>query len=280
MSDGGEFDATAFKAFRRREWDDVATALPSLSETTIFAITAGGAEALLDAVATRPGMRLLDVACGPGLWTQAALRRQLSVVGLDLAPAMIEEASRANPGTEFRVGDAENLEFPDETFDAVTCNFGVQMLGDPERGMREARRVLRVGGRYAFTGWCSMQRSDFFRIVRETIARHGDPSIKLPAGPRDFAYGTVEECERGLRESGFVDVAARELALEAELDEPEQVLDILSTVGKSRALIRLQPPARRDRIEAEIIDAVRGFGRDGRYRLAMPTVLAHGTRGV
>ncbi|HET7500967.1 MAG TPA: methyltransferase domain-containing protein [Kofleriaceae bacterium] len=277
---GPEFDATAFKAFRQREWEDVAKDLPALSDTTIFEVTARGAEQLLDAVQAGPGVRLLDVACGPGLWASAAVRRGGSLVGLDLAPAMVEQARKANPGVEFRVGDAEQLAFADHSFDAVTCNFGIQMLGDPERAMREALRVLRPGGRYAFTTWCPVERSDFFRMVREAIARHGDPTLRLPAGPRDFAYGTVEDCERGLREAGFVDAAACELALEAEFLEPTRVLDILATVGKSRALLRLQTPERRTRIESAIVDAVRAFQHDGHYRLAMPTVLARATRGA
>jgi SAM-dependent methyltransferase len=220
------------------------------------------------------------VACGPGLWAALALGRGASLVGIDLAPVMVEEARRANPGIEFLVGDAEQLELEDRSFDAVTCHFGIQMLGEPERGLREALRVLRPGGHYAFTAWCAIERSDFFRNVRGAIAQHGDPAIKLPAGPRDFAYGTVEECERGLREAGFVDVAARELVLYTDFAEPERVLDILSTVGKSRSLLRLQPPEHRSRIEAAIVEAMRALERDGRYRLAMPAVLARGTRGA
>lgn len=280
MPGGPDFDAAAFKAFRQREWDDVASEIPGLSDTTMFAVAAGAAEALLDAVHAGPGVQILDVACGPGPWTAAALRRGAALVGVDLAPAMVEAARRANPGVEFHVGDAEQLAFPDGAFDAVTCHFGIQMLPQPERALREARRVLRPGGHYAFTAWCSLERSDFFRIVREAIARHGEPGLRLPAGPRDFAYGAVDECERGLREAGFADVAARELVLQTDFAEPARVLDILSTVGKSRALLRLQPPERRRRIEAAIVEAVRAFERDGRYRLAMPMVLARGTRGA
>lgn len=278
MPDGADFDVAAFKAFRQREWDDVARNLPERRDATMFAVAAGCAEELLDAVRAGPGVRILDVACGVGAWTAAALRRGASLVGIDLSPAIVEEARRANPGAEFRVGDAEHLDFADASFDAVTCHFGILMLPDPERALREAHRVLRPGGHYALTSWCAIERSDFFRTVRQAIACHGDPSIKLPAGPRDFAYDTVEECERGLRGAGFVDVSARELVLSPELDEPERVLDLLSTVGKSRTLLRLQPPELRQRIEAAIVEAVQAFERGGRYRLCLPLVLARGTR--
>jgi len=280
MPDRPEFDTAAFKAFRQREWDDVAADPAARRDTTLFSVAAGGAEALLDAVRAGPGVRILDVACGPGLWTAAALRRGASLVGVDLSPGMVEEARRVNPGGEFLVGDAERLELGDRSFDAVTCHFGIQMLGEPERGLREALRVLRPGGHYAFTAWCAVERSDFFRIVRGAIARHGDPALKLPDGPRQFEYGTAAECERGLREAGFVEVSARELLLRTDFAEPERVLDILSTVGRSRSLLRLQPPEVRRRIEAEIVDATRALERDGRYRLAMPAVLARGTRGA
>jgi SAM-dependent methyltransferase len=68
-----------------------------------------------------PDERLLDVGCGDGFWTALFAEAGLAATGVDFSPAGIEAARRTNPGVEFVVGDAENLPFPDESFDVVFC---------------------------------------------------------------------------------------------------------------------------------------------------------------
>nr|WP_246530129.1 methyltransferase domain-containing protein [Paraburkholderia podalyriae] len=72
---------------------------------------------MLDALAIRPGMRFLDVASGPGYLAAAATRRGGDSAGIDFSVAMVAQAKRVFPGPEFRVGDAENLPFSDESFE-------------------------------------------------------------------------------------------------------------------------------------------------------------------
>ena len=69
-------------------------------------------------------MRLLDVCCGPGYGAGQAAERGLDAVGIDLSLAMISEPRQRFPSAEFRVGDAEQLQFDDGSFDAVVCPFG------------------------------------------------------------------------------------------------------------------------------------------------------------
>jgi demethylmenaquinone methyltransferase/2-methoxy-6-polyprenyl-1,4-benzoquinol methylase len=93
----------------------------------------------------RAGGSALDVACGSGKLT-AELARLASggrVVGLDFSPQMLEVARRAYPKIEFIEGDALNLPFDDDSFDAATIAFGLRNLADPVRGLREMTRVAR-----------------------------------------------------------------------------------------------------------------------------------------
>ena len=68
---------------------------------------------------------------------------------------MIDIAKNHYPEATFTVGDATQLEYDDNLFDAVACSFGILHVDDPDKMIAEAYRVLRSGGRYAFTTWCT-----------------------------------------------------------------------------------------------------------------------------
>ena len=78
----------------------------------------------LGVVAVRRGVRLLDVASGPGYLAAAAAQRGADVVGVDFADSMVDQARRIYPALTFRIGSAEDLPFPDDDFDAVGISFG------------------------------------------------------------------------------------------------------------------------------------------------------------
>jgi len=139
----------AFHDFEQAGWERAAR----FYVDSFGPLTVQAAPALLDAVHAGSGTRFLDVACGPGFVAAAAAGRGADVTGLDFASAMIDEASRRHPGVAFRQGDAEELSFEDDRFDAITMNFGMLHLARPDAAIAEARRVLRRGGRYAFTVW-------------------------------------------------------------------------------------------------------------------------------
>lgn len=77
---------------------------------------------------------------------------------------MVDEARRRNPGVEFRVADAHSLPFEDGSFDVVLSNLTVHHLGDPDKFLAEAFRVLRPGGRLAFTVWADLSKLEAFGL--------------------------------------------------------------------------------------------------------------------
>jgi SAM-dependent methyltransferase len=114
-------------------------------------------ELLCEAVDLRAGQRVLDVACGSGNAALAAARRFCPVVGVDYVPALLERArQRAKAeGLEatFQEGDAEELPFPDASFDVVLSACGAMFAPDQERTAAELLRVCRPGGRIGMVNW-------------------------------------------------------------------------------------------------------------------------------
>lgn len=90
---------------------------------------------------------VLDVACGTGDMVLELLKQGCSVTGVDLSEEMMAIARRKVESGKWRVADAEQLPFPDESFDAVTCAFGVRNFVHLEQGLHEMLRVLKPGGR-------------------------------------------------------------------------------------------------------------------------------------
>lgn len=108
---------------------------------------------VIELVEARPGMRILDLACGPGTLTRR-LAPQVApdgeVVGVDLAPGMLDLARAVGiANATFEVMDIERLSFPDASFDGAVCGHGIQFAPDLRRALGEARRVVRPGARLA-----------------------------------------------------------------------------------------------------------------------------------
>jgi SAM-dependent methyltransferase len=105
----------------------------------------------------RPGHRWLDAACGTGAVAFLAAERGADVVGLDLAPALVETARELaverSAEVSFEVGDCEAMPFPDGSFDAVSSTCGVMFAPDHSAVARELARVTRPGGQVALASW-------------------------------------------------------------------------------------------------------------------------------
>jgi ubiquinone/menaquinone biosynthesis C-methylase UbiE len=116
---------------------------------------AHGREAVIEWLELMPGKRVLDLACGPGTLSYRlalAVSPDGDVVGIDLAPGMIEVAQRFAPAglpLRFELMDMEDLRFPDACFDAAACGHGFQFVPDLARALNEAHRVLKPGSRMA-----------------------------------------------------------------------------------------------------------------------------------
>ena len=271
MAERGVADAPSFKELEQQGWGAKADNYDAFAGQ----ITVGAVAPLLDAAGVGAGMRVLDVACGPGYVADGATARGAHAIGIDFAANMVAEARRRYPRIEFREGDAENLAFDTASFDAVVCAFGILHCADPDKAIAEAYRVLRSDGRYAFTVWMGPDRHDFFAIVLKAIERHGNMQVSLPPAPPIFRFSDPAECRKVLTQAGFVDASVLELALDWRAPSIEAILDCIykSTVRTSMMLERQTPDAL-DRIHRAICESAERFARGGAYEIAWPAMLA------
>jgi ubiquinone/menaquinone biosynthesis C-methylase UbiE len=164
--------------------------------------------------------RMLEIACGTGIVTRAALEAMpegATLTATDLNEAMVEVAKKhagrvKEERVTFRVADAQNLPFEDGSFDVVFCQFGVMFFPDKARAMREARRVLAPRGRCVFNVWDSLERNPMSATVHETVGRlfPSNPPEFLRKTP--FGYFDRGEIERVLRAGGFGEISMETVA--------------------------------------------------------------------
>ena len=148
-------------------------------------------ELLAEAMAVRPGSRVLDVAAGTGNVTLALARRGAHVVSTDYVEGLLDKGRRRAEAEDldvtFQVADAEALPFPDHTFDAVASTFGVMFAPDQAKAARELLRVTRPGGKIGLVSWTPDGFvGNLFRCVGRAVPP--PPGVVSPTnwGRRDF----------------------------------------------------------------------------------------------
>jgi SAM-dependent methyltransferase len=264
-------DAAAFREFEHAGWESVVDGY----NEAFSSLTCQAIGPLLNAVGAAPGVRLLDLASGPGYVAAAAVERGSSVVGLDFSAAMVASAQQRYPAVEFREGDAEALPFGPDSFAAVVMNFGLLHLGRPEQALAEANRVLRPGGRMAFTVWANPEQAVGHGIALRAIEDHGDLNVPLPPGPSFFRFSAPEECSRVLHEAGFISPHVMQVPQVWRLPSPDALFHIYKDCSVRMAgVLRAQTTEALHTIRAAMREAVAAYTKHGVVELPMPAVLA------
>jgi ubiquinone/menaquinone biosynthesis C-methylase UbiE len=225
---------------------------------------------------------MLDVASGPGYAAVEAARRGASVVGIDIAEAMVALAARLHPQVEFRVANAEALPFPDSSFDAVVGNFLMLHLSRPEKAAAEFFRVLAPGGRLALTVWDVPERARLFGVFLDAIAEAGaTPPEDVPAGPPFFRFADDDEFARLLREQSFDGVEVEAIAFSCEVSSASELWrGLLAGTVRTSALIERQSEETQRRVYAAFKRSVRPYSVGERLELPVAVKLASGTRAA
>jgi SAM-dependent methyltransferase len=173
MTTAPSLDLAAVKARQQATW-----ASGDFAEIATLIVPV--AERLCDAADLRAGSTVLDVACGSGNAALAAARLGCVVTGIDYVPALLERgrerAAAERISLDLRHGDAEEIPFPDESFDATLSVFGSMFAPDHRRAAEELVRVTRPGGTIALASWTP---DGFLGAMFETIAKHVPPPSGL-----------------------------------------------------------------------------------------------------
>jgi SAM-dependent methyltransferase len=272
MTTPESFDPKPFRDFEQSGWNATAQKY----NAHFGNITPGFSAALLDAAGVQQGTRVLDIATGPGYVAGAAAQRGAEAIGVAFAPNMVIEARKLHPHATFQEGDAEELPFPDGSFNAVVISFGMLHVSRPEVVLVEVRRVLRPGGRLAFTVWGNPQTAAAgLGILLRAVETYGTTDVGLPAGPPLFRFSDHQETRRVLLEAGFVDPQVIDLPYTWALPSPEALLQAFIEAGvRAGELLRLQTPAALEAIKAFVHKEVTAYEQGGVIRLPMGAVLA------
>jgi ubiquinone/menaquinone biosynthesis C-methylase UbiE len=265
-----DVNAKAFHEFELDGWqhasDDYHRHFASLTTQTIGR--------LLDSVASAGGASLLDIASGPGYVTAEAKRRGWAPVGIDFSEAMVTLARKLHPEIEFQIGDAEALRFQDAAFDRAVMNFGILHLAQPDVAVREAHRVLRAGGMFAFTAWAKPDEALGFRVALRALEDFGDPSVQLPPGPPFFRFSDREECARVLASCEFEQVAVTQLPLVWKLASAAELFEAFyKGSARTGGLLRAQPPAALAKVRDAIQESAAAYRRGDHLEIPMPALV-------
>jgi len=169
----------------------------------------GFAEELAQRAASLAPKAVLETAAGSGVVTRALAPRlaaDASYIATDLNQPMLDYAARRQPADRpigWRQADAQALPFEDAAFDLVCCQFGVMFFPDRQAGYREARRVLKPGGRFLFNVWDRIEENVFANDVTNALADFfpGDPPRFLARTPH--GYHDISLIRHELEQAGF-----------------------------------------------------------------------------
>jgi len=191
---------------------------------------------------------------------------------------MITIARAAHPAIRFEEADAEAPPFADASFDAVVSNFGIRHVPDPVRARSEARRVLRPGGRMAFTSWAAPAENAAWKLLFDAIAEHGDlQAAKTP--PSGGGLRTPETLLRILGAAGLCEAEARRVSGEWRFAVAGDLIEgFRRGTVRTGALIEAQPAAALPAIKVAVAQGLAAFRRPGGFTVPLVAVLASRAR--
>jgi ubiquinone/menaquinone biosynthesis C-methylase UbiE len=222
---------------------------------------------LLKQADLHPSERVLDVACGTGVVTKLAAERVApggAVSGLDPNPAMLAVARDSAPSgvpIDWHEARAEELPFPDASFDAVLCGMGIQFFSDPEKGLREFHRVLIPGGRVVAN--VPGPAPPPLEIMADCLARHIGPDSAAFVH-QVFSLHDADVLRNLATQAGFGDVDVRSAVTPLDLPAPEEFLRQYVQSTPLAASVGRADESDRAALEKEFSERCRPFAPKGR----------------
>ena len=274
MTPSQAFDPAEFKRNIRTEWRSAAAGWRRWLE--VVEAEDGGkrhSARLVEIAELHPGASVLDVGGGygePSLTAAHVVGPQGRVVCTDISPEMLavarERAAAAGlANVEFVTRDAEELEFEEESFDAVLSRATLMFLPDVAGTLKRLRGFMKPGGRLAASVWGPQPLVQFSAAFPVVVAELALPSPP-PGRPGAFALSDPEKVVELMAQAGFRGIATGTVSVMFETDSPEQYTEFIRDVAPQLAtLLSDQPTAVQKRVWEKVTDAYRQFqGDDGR----------------
>lgn len=267
----------SFDNWRKRApvWDDWADRIEKLAR--------GLNAPLLEAAGLAPGQTVLDLASGagePALSLARAVGPDGRVTATDLVPEMLQGARRRAEAQgcdniRFEVADMQALPFPDAAFDRVTCRLGLMYAPDADKALREARRVLKPGGRAVYVVWGPQENNTQF-LVSDSVLEEVLGLDPHEGGFEPTRFAAPGSLTGPLRQAGFAEAEEIEFQRQPELDPDSGFWrsQVEMRVGED---FQALSAADRERLDAAMREAFEAYRVDDRIRLSVHARLAVAT---
>ena len=226
-------------------------------------------ENLCESLDLRAGQRVLDVAAGNGNATLAAARRWCDVVSTDYVGALLERgrmrASAEGMAVQFEVADAENLPYPDASFDIVVSTFGVMFTPDQKRAASELARVCKPGGKIGMANWTP---TSFIGELFKLIGRYIPP----PAGIKSPSLWGTEERLRVLFGERVDTLVTERKHFVFRYRSPQHWFDTFRTYyGPMQKAFMAVGADKQESFSADVIKLVQHFNRTADGSMVVPS---------
>jgi SAM-dependent methyltransferase len=236
------------------------------------------AEWLVEALDPQPGETILELAAGVGDTGLAAAERvgpSGTLISTDFAQQMVEAARRRADelgvsNAEFRTMDAERMDLADESVDGVLCRWGYMLMADPAAALRETKRVLKQGGRVAFSVWSDPEANPWASVPAKALHEHTGIQPPDPQAPGIFAMASEDRTRALLGEAGLEPSRMERVEMVWHFDTPDDhwhyVMDLAGALAVVvRSLPEREQAAVRRLTEERVEPLVRrpGYGLGG-----------------
>jgi ubiquinone/menaquinone biosynthesis C-methylase UbiE len=282
-------DSKQYKEIQRQGWASVAEGWEKWWKT----IEVGAdnvSHRLIELAEIKSGSRVLDIATGIGDPAITAARKVGSsgrVLATDISPQMLSIAKQRaislglHHVIEFKEGDAETIELPTSTFDAVLCRWGLMFLPDLRTGLSNIYSSLVTGGRLAFAVWSSSEKVPFISLVINTISKETHKPGLPPGIPGPFILADENVLKDSLTKSGFGDVAIEKMDVTFTFDSAEAFTSFhLDTAFPIHEMLANETQGRREEILKALTEAARKYAeqKTGSVKLTNEALCVVGTK--
>jgi len=246
-------------------------------------IAAPVTEWLVRELAPKRGDIVLELAAGQGdvgFEIAAVLGESGRLISSDFSPEMTDIGRRRSAelgltNVEHRILDAEQIELPGDSVDGVLCRWGYMLMPDPAAALAETRRVLRSGGRLAFSVWSSGARNPWISVAARILVAHEHMPPPEPGEPGMFVLGDEPLLHGLVENAGFANVRIQDVAVHSNYPSVDEYVRRSSEMGGmfSRAWAKASEEEQ-ERMKDELRDAFAPFAVDGGYKLPGVSVCA------
>lgn len=260
-----------YRAASLQGWSEVAPDWVDLIDRIDLQLGAA-ADWIMAALALEPGQRVLELAGGPGTLSMMAARAVGAdghVTYSDFAEPMVAAArerlrAEGEPAVECLVIDAEAIDLPDGSVDAVACRMGFMLMADPEEAMREAARVLAPGGRIGLAVWAEADANPWAVVPMKAAADELQAPPPPAGAPGMWSLADPGRLRAALEQAGFTEIRIEALDDTTEFDSPEHFVEVTSRLaGPLRALFANVDDEKREAIVAKMRAATEPYEQDG-----------------